>query len=153
MLKTTTDHRFEGTPAQPAGLRISDRDREEATASLREHAAAGRLTLDELDTRLEAALSARTRAELDAQFADLPRPRTARHPHAKRLGMRIHTTVYVWVALGMVAIWLLTGMGYFWPIWPIMGWGIGVVSHRGACGGLTPWRSLRRASPTTWSSE
>ena len=30
----------------------------------------------------------------------------------------------------LVAIWALTGMGYFWPIWPALGWGIGIVSHR-----------------------
>jgi hypothetical protein len=26
-----------------------------------------------------------------------------------------------------VALWALTGMGYFWPVWPILGWGIAVV--------------------------
>ena len=24
----------------------------------------------------------------------------------------------------LVAIWALTGMGYFWPVWPILGWGV-----------------------------
>ena len=24
----------------------------------------------------------------------------------------------------MIAIWLLSGGGYFWPVWPLMGWGI-----------------------------
>ncbi len=33
-----------------------------------------------------------------------------------------------------VLIWLFTGAGYFWPVWPIMGWGIavaigGVLAH------------------------
>ena len=27
----------------------------------------------------------------------------------------------------LVAIWALTGMGYFWPVWPILGWGLSVV--------------------------
>jgi hypothetical protein len=27
----------------------------------------------------------------------------------------------------LVAIWALTGMGYFWPVWPILGWGVFVV--------------------------
>jgi hypothetical protein len=27
----------------------------------------------------------------------------------------------------LVAIWAFTGMGYFWPVWPILGWGVFVV--------------------------
>ena len=26
-------------------------------------------------------------------------------------------------------IWITTSGGYFWPIWPMMGWGIGLASH------------------------
>ena len=26
-------------------------------------------------------------------------------------------------------VWLVTGAGYPWPIWPMLGWGIGVVGH------------------------
>ncbi len=40
-----------------------------------------------------------------------------------------HARVYVIVNLLLVAIWAVTGAGYFWPIWPILGWGIGVVCH------------------------
>jgi hypothetical protein len=34
-----------------------------------------------------------------------------------------------WAATSMllVAIWALTGMGYFWPVWPILGWGVFVI--------------------------
>jgi hypothetical protein len=41
-------------------------------AELREHYASGRLTLDELSERLDAALGAKTRADLDALLTDLP---------------------------------------------------------------------------------
>ena len=41
-------------------IRISDADRESATARLREHFAEGRLSPEELDERLSAALSAKT---------------------------------------------------------------------------------------------
>jgi fatty acid desaturase len=27
-------------------------------------------------------------------------------------------------AVLLVAIWALTGAGYFWPVWPILGWGL-----------------------------
>lgn len=30
----------------------------------------------------------------------------------------------------LVTIWLLTtSSGYFWPVWPMLGWGIGLASH------------------------
>jgi hypothetical protein len=53
-------------------LRVSDAEREAATAELREHYASGRLDSDELDQRLSAALAARTRGDLSALFTDLP---------------------------------------------------------------------------------
>ncbi len=42
---------------------------------------------------------------------------------------RNHVAVYVIVNSMLVAIWALTGQGYFWPVWPILGWGIGLVFH------------------------
>jgi adenylate cyclase len=47
---------------------------------------------------------------------------------AKR-GFELHSTVYVAVNLLLIAIWTLTGRGYFWPIWPILGWGAGLAAH------------------------
>jgi len=56
------------------GLRASDADRDGAAAQLHVHFAAGRLTPDELDDRLTAALAARTFGDLRQTLADLPRP-------------------------------------------------------------------------------
>lgn len=53
-------------------MRVSDQDRDSAVEVLSEHAAAGRLTLDELEERLSVALAARTRSELGALTRDLP---------------------------------------------------------------------------------
>jgi len=53
-------------------MRVSDAEREAAAAELREHFASGRLNQEELDERLSAALTARTRGDLNALFADLP---------------------------------------------------------------------------------
>jgi len=55
-------------------IRTSDADRERVTARLREHFAEGRLTRDELDERVAAALSARTYGDLRPITADLPGP-------------------------------------------------------------------------------
>jgi len=56
-------------------IRISDHDREHATARLCDHFAEGRLTREELDERITLALSARTAGDLRRVMADLPGPR------------------------------------------------------------------------------
>jgi len=55
-------------------VRVSDADRERITARLREHFAEGRLTPDELDERVSAALNAKTFGDLRPLMADLPEP-------------------------------------------------------------------------------
>ncbi|HEX9170854.1 MAG TPA: 2TM domain-containing protein [Roseiarcus sp.] len=44
---------------------------------------------------------------------------------AKR-GFSVHASVYAAVNLLLIAIWAITSRGYFWPIWPILGWGLGL---------------------------
>jgi DNA-binding MarR family transcriptional regulator len=61
------DHR---APAPYA--RAGDADRDAAAAALGEHFAQGRLTLDELDARLDATLTATTHGELSQAARDLP---------------------------------------------------------------------------------
>jgi hypothetical protein len=56
----------------PAGrLRVGHRERDAVAAILQDAAADGRLSLDELDQRLDHALQAKTYAELDPLVADL----------------------------------------------------------------------------------
>jgi hypothetical protein len=108
------------------GLLASDADRERIAERLRSAAGEGRLTPAELEERLERVFSARTDAELEPLVADLPSP-----PREPRRPDRSHQRAYVAVCLMLVAIWALTGAGYFWPIWPIVGWGIGVLADSG----------------------
>jgi Domain of unknown function (DUF1707)/Cell wall-active antibiotics response 4TMS YvqF len=54
-------------------LRVSDTERDAVLRTLGEHAAVGRLTLDELEDRAGQALSAKTRGDLTALTRDLPR--------------------------------------------------------------------------------
>jgi DUF1707 SHOCT-like domain len=58
-------------PGDPR-LRASDADRDRATALLREHHAAGRLTAEEFHERMDAAFNAKTLGEIDDLLADLP---------------------------------------------------------------------------------
>jgi class 3 adenylate cyclase len=43
--------------------------------------------------------------------------------------VRIHATIYAVVNVMLIAIWAASGGGYFWPIWPLLGWGIGLGCH------------------------
>ena len=120
-------------PPSPS-LRASDGERARHVEILTEHAAQGRLSMDELSDRVERAQSARTRGELDDLVRDLPAlrvvesDRTARAADGRR-ELRRHVVAYALVNLLLVGIWLAAGAGYFWPIWPILGWGLGIASH------------------------
>ena len=58
-------------PGDPR-IRASDADRDRTAALLREHHAAGRLTVEEFAERMDKALEAKTVGELDELLADLP---------------------------------------------------------------------------------
>ncbi len=62
-----------GQPPVPEGeLRVSDSERDATLTVLSQQAAAGRLTLDELEERAGLALTAKTRADLATVTRDLP---------------------------------------------------------------------------------
>lgn len=57
-----------------------------------------------------------------------------------RVGFRIHALAYVLVNLLLVVIWWTNADGgaptfrddssaYFWPVWSILGWGVGLAMH------------------------
>jgi hypothetical protein len=58
-------------------MRVSDAEREAAATELREHYAAGRLTLEELNERLDKTFAAKTRADLNGLMTDLPSGRSS----------------------------------------------------------------------------
>lgn len=59
------------TPPPGGHIRVGHAERDAAVETLRDAAAEGRLTLEELEGRIEAALGARTRADLRVLLADL----------------------------------------------------------------------------------
>ena len=109
------------------GLRVSDQQREQAAYQLREHFAAGRLSDEELDERIQGAYAARTEPELAALLADLPRlPVTRAQQNAELAERRRHlqrrliqeTGGGLGVFAVCVVIWIAAGASSpFWPIW------------------------------------
>ncbi|MEB3062458.1 DUF1707 domain-containing protein [[Mycobacterium] zoologicum] len=122
-------------------VRVGDPERERTAARLGQAFTQGYLSMQEYETRLGGAFEAQTAEALGDLVADLPverirrqdpQRRAARNAAARRAA-RIHLGVYLAVSALMIGIWLVTaaatGEWYFWPVWPIFGWGIGVVSH------------------------
>ena len=68
------------------------------------------------------------RGRKDELVTDDQRKRAIRSIKAKR-GFWQHFVTYLAVNALLVAIWALTDAAYFWPIWPILGWGIGVAAN------------------------
>ena len=108
--------------------RASDQDREQAAEQIRDHYAAGRLTDDELDKRVQTAYAAQTTAELQRLLADLPvLPEVrARQERAALVERRAHLQRRLIQQTGgsviafavCTGIWLASGAsGQFWPIW------------------------------------
>ena len=40
-----------------------------------------------------------------------------------------HVVAYVVVNAFVIGVWAFTGAGYFWPVWMLACWGIGLVLH------------------------
>jgi len=110
-------------------IRVGDADRERTIERLRQAAAEGRLEPDELEERVGSALAARTGGDLTGLVEDLPSARRPRRRRRRRAGLRDHRLAFALAAPGMVVIWALSGADYFWPVWPILGWGSGLFFH------------------------
>jgi hypothetical protein len=127
----------------------SDVEREQAVRDLSRHCGDGRLTLDELEERIAEVYAASNVAEIEHALRELPKPKPATIPsrppirtspseapvranakHGAEIALKVHLSVYLSVISFLVLIWLLTSPGgYFWPVWPAMGWGLAVAIH------------------------
>ncbi|WP_207555717.1 2TM domain-containing protein [Intrasporangium flavum] len=47
----------------------------------------------------------------------------------KKADFRVHLLIYCLVNGMIVIVWAMTTSGFFWPIFPIAGWGIGLVAN------------------------
>jgi hypothetical protein len=155
--------------ASEAMTRASDADRDRIAAALREHLAAGRLTIQEFDQRLDQAYAAKTLGELDSLMADLPTdlgqlpdtsvdrsaagpPLTRRRPPGTiesgpgrfSPAWRVAWASWLAVSLCVFVIWLLSGAsGGPWFLWAALPLGA-VLLARWITG--TPAHSERRSA-------
>jgi len=58
----------------------------------------------------------------------------------KKADFKAHLLAYVLVNTFIVVIWAVTGAHFFWPVFVIFGWGIGLV--------FNAWDAYRRPEPT-----
>jgi hypothetical protein len=121
-------HRYvsERTPEYRArrtsDFRVSQDEREEVVELLRKHAGDGRLELDELEERVESALSARTRRDLDALLADLPDTRRRRRATRVRVVALGSTAAALLPLLAGIAILVAAPPAIDWIGWVVIGW-------------------------------
>jgi DUF1707 SHOCT-like domain len=109
------------------GYRVGDAERARSVDLLKEAHVAGYLTLPEIDERLSAALTARTRDDLERLLADLPpewRARQEGEPTVTRgravapVALRLLPLV-VLVVLMVGLVMLAVTQGFFFP-WPLL---------------------------------
>ncbi|MDT5065426.1 MAG: hypothetical protein QOK02_1581 [Mycobacterium sp.] len=122
-------------------IRAGDRDREETANLLGQALAQGYIDMSEYERRVQTAFATHTTAGLRELVADLPlaylrrtdpRKRAARQ-RAARMSVRLHLAAYLTMVVIVLTVWLAValsvGAWYFWPIWPILGAGIGLLGH------------------------
>jgi hypothetical protein len=116
-------------------LRASDADRERVVSRLREHAAEGRLTMDEFEDRMRQAYEARTYGELATLTRDLPVDLGAptsgyvdlgektpdRRSFARRSHVRSWSSIATLVLVWWVGLHIIAGIHASWPLWIIVG--------------------------------
>ncbi len=73
-------------------------------------------------------MSSRTDHEQSAEQPLDEREDARRRVQARR-DFGSHLVAYAVINGFLIAVWAITGAGYFWPIWIICGWGIGLVLH------------------------
>ncbi len=110
-----------------AAIRASDADRERVAERLRKAAGEGRLLTEELEQRLETALSARTYAQLNAVIADLPgrhlvAPGRTRSPSPARYALTAFAVLVLVTAVVAAVVLAVTGIFAGWILWVLAGW-------------------------------
>ncbi len=56
----------------------------------------------------------------------------------RRRDLKQHAVVYATVNALLIVIWAASGAGYFWPIWPMIGWGLALALQAWSIYGQQP---------------
>ncbi len=107
-------------------VRIGDAERDRAVAALGEHFAAGRITRDELDERVDQAISARFDADLTPLFVDLPSAPVAAATtlpvRSRRTAVAPTAVALIWGLLPVLMVAIVTTsilVGAPWLLWTL----------------------------------
>jgi hypothetical protein len=109
-------------------LRVGDRERAAAAERLSAHHAAGRLSVDELERRLERADAAVFAHDLHAVEADLPSPDMRR-----TLAPRGIAPAWPWLPFALIALGVAASVAVGHPIAPLFVVAIFLLWRRAAC--------------------
>jgi fatty acid desaturase len=116
----------------PRELRIGDRERAAAAERLSAHHAAGRLSVDELEHRLERANAAVFAHELDELEADLPRPGDGRWRAPGRANGPAGTA-FAPLAIALIALGVAGSIAVGHPLVPLFVLAAFLLWRRAAC--------------------
>jgi hypothetical protein len=98
----------------PANVRVSDAERNRVIEVLKQHAAEGRLTLEEFEARVDEALVARTGTDLRLVLRELPVPQT--EPVRRRPGLPVAVPAIPLIVMVVVFISLAAGHFFLLPL-------------------------------------
>ena len=126
-------HQQQRQQPRDRSVRASDADRERVADVLRQHAGEGRLDTDELEQRLEAALAAKTLADLDALTADLPREDRGRR--ASSSGWAPAAPFAPLLLAAVITLAIVVHPLIWIALWPVL-----ALKHGGVFRGRTAWR-------------
>src|SRR3954468_2813931 len=100
---------------------LADSERGGAAEELRTHFGSGRLTLGEFESRLTEVHAARTRADLEHAFRQLPRSEPLVSLRLRDRRWRSLAMQYGLANLVCILVWLFSGaQGDFWPKWVLV---------------------------------
>ena len=115
---------MDSRPSQKTQLRIGDTERDRAVAALGDHFAAGRLTNEEFEQRIEQAIKARFNDDLEPLFVDLPHtvephvePKSQQHSDIPLAWAAMFWLAPLFVITAVVAAVVLTAP---WLVWIVL---------------------------------
>lgn len=139
-------------PGRASEIRASDAEREQIARTLQTAATDGRLTLEEMEERLERLYETKYRHELEVLVRDLPAEREA-EPASEQAGpavargrgftgpLAVHAVVVGVMSVMLIGRWAASDAPFFWPVFPMFWLWMSVLVH--ALVRNRPWQRRR----------